>query len=774
MPTRCCFLHSSSESGYSGSLDEPVDMNQFQSLHEILDIVNDSIFIHDPITGSILDVNKKACETYQYTHDEMLKLTTKDISSGVHPYTQDEAMRLIQKTSTGEPQIFEWQAKKKNGDLFWVEVNAQLSILGKHTYLVVLERDITDRKLFVKALEESQRQATNLMSNLPGMAYRCRNDLDWTMEFISNGCFQLTGYSPADIIYNAKISYSDLVIPEDRQYVWNEVQDAILHKQPYQLSYRIRTKDGEIRWVWEKGSQVNAKSGELEGFIMDVTDLKTTEQELMDSKSQFEALVDAAPVGVVIFNDDEKIEYVNEEHTDIFGYKLDENNTLEQWFMSIFPDMKYQSYLRREWTKRYIESIEKGEDFAALEAYATTKDGKLRVVEIRVAHMGKQHIAICTDLTLRREAENALMQKTEELDSFFKLSIDLMCIADVNGRFHRLNPAWEKTLGYSLGEMLNLNFLDLVHPEDLQTTLDALSILKGQAELFRFENRYRCKDGSYRWIEWHAVPFGSLLYAAARDITERKRIDDEIRELNAELENRVLNRTSDLAALNREMESFAYSVSHDLRAPLRSISGFSHALDEDYQAVLDDTGKDYLRRIMESSARMSDLIDALLSLSRVARTEMKLVELNMSDYANTVADELRKTDPQRVAEFKIEKNMKVIGDTVMMSIVLQNLMGNAWKFTGKVERPIIEVGKMSMKGKRVFFVRDNGAGFDMTYADKLFQPFQRLHGPDEFPGSGVGLATVMRIINRHQGEIWVESTEGKGTTFYFTINVKQD
>jgi PAS domain S-box-containing protein len=755
----------------AGNSNRTNKMTHLHKLREILDIVNDSIFIHDPISGDILDVNKKACRTYQYDCDELRLLTTRDISSNVHPYTQEEALKWMKKAQTGEPQIFEWHAKKKNGDLFWVEVNIQLSHLEGFDYLIVLERDITDRKSFVKALEESQRHISSLMSNLPGMAYRCKNDMDWTMEFISNGCFQLTGYSPSELMFNAKLSYNDLIIPEDRQYVWNEVQDANLRKLPYQISYRIRTKEDELRWVWEKGSQVNSENGDLEGFIMDITDLKMTEQELMDSKSQFEALVNAAPVGIVIFNDSAQIIYENEEQIDIFGYSLEESKTVNQWIKLVLPDEKYRNYLRKEWTIRFLDSLTDNKDFSPLECYVACKDGKNRVIEVRVAHMGKLHIAICTDLTGRREAENALMQKTEELDSFFKLSIDLMCIADINGRFHRLNPAWDKTFGFSLAELLKTNFLDLVHPDDLIHTKEALSILKGQNELFKFENRYRCKDGSYRWVEWHAVPFGSLIYAAARDITERKRIDEEIRELNAELENRVLNRTSDLAALNKEMESFAYSVSHDLRAPLRSISGFSHALDEDFHSTLNDTGKDYLRRIMASAERMSDLIDALLNLSKVARTEMRVVNLNLSDYANSIAEDLRKTEPLRKVNFIIDPDLKIIGDTVMMSIVLQNLMGNSWKFTCKKDDPIIEVGKIIQGEKPVFFIRDNGAGFDMKYADKLFQPFQRLHGSDEFPGSGVGLATVMRIINRHQGSIWVDSTEGKGTTFYFTVNV---
>ncbi len=748
--------------------------SQIHRLREIMDIVNDAIFIHDPSTGKILEVNKKACDSYQYSRKELKLLTTNDISSGVHPYTQKEAIKLMKKAASGKPQLFEWHAKKKNGDLFWIEVNVQLSNIENQLYLIAIERDITDKKIFIKELEESKRQITSLMSNLPGMAYRCKNDRDWTMKIISDGCYQLTGYLPSDLIDNAKHSFNDLIIPEDRQFVWNETQAANLQKIPYQISYRIHTKDGEIRWVWEKGSQVNLENGDLEGFIMDITDLKTTELELMESKSQFEAVVNVAPVGILIFNDEQDIIYSNQEQMEIFGYESDDYHNTSQLLKLMIPDEKYQNYIKDELNKRYRDSISMKKDFASFEFNATCKNGQVSMIEVRIAHMGKLHIAVSMDMTARREAEKALIEKTEEMDSFFNLSIDLMCITDLAGQFHRLNPAWQKTLGYSLAELNHIDFLDLVHPEDLQLSSDALSILKGDNEIFKFENRYRCQDVSYRWLEWHAVPFGSLLYLAARDTTDRIKTNDEIRELNAELENRVLQRTSDLAALNKELESFAYSVSHDLRAPLRSISGFSHALDEDFHEVLNDVGKDYLRRITDSASRMSDLIDSLLNLSRVARTEMSFTSLNLTKFANSIAEELRKTDPTRNVEFIIDPDLEAVGDAALINNVLQNLLGNAWKFASKTEKTRIEVGKMFNEGKTVFYVSDNGAGFDMKYANKLFQPFQRLHDLNDFPGSGVGLATVMRIINRHRGSIWAESIENVCTTFYFTLNVDLD
>ncbi|MFU8819003.1 MAG: sensor histidine kinase, partial [Desulfurivibrio sp.] len=225
----------------------------------------------------------------------------------------------------------------------------------------------------------------------------------------------------------------------------------------------------------------------------------------------------------------------------------------------------------------------------------------------------------------------------------------------------------------------------------------------------------------------------------------------------------------EMAATNRELDSFAYSVSHDLRAPLRGIDGFSLALLEDYRDKLDEDGRDYVRRIRSGCVRMGLLIDDLLQLSRLSRSEINRRRIDLSAMAGEVAAELQKAAPERRVRFNIEPGIKVEADPVLLRAVLDNLLGNAWKFTGNSAAPEISFGRIMEDGEQVCYVRDNGAGFDMTYADKLFTAFQRLHTVQEFEGSGIGLATVQRIIHRHGGRIWAEAGVNQGAVFYFTV-----
>jgi signal transduction histidine kinase len=256
---------------------------------------------------------------------------------------------------------------------------------------------------------------------------------------------------------------------------------------------------------------------------------------------------------------------------------------------------------------------------------------------------------------------------------------------------------------------------------------------------------------------------------AEREVAERRRIEEEVLRLNAELEQRVKERTAQLEYTNGELESFCYTVSHDLRAPLRAIDGFSQALIEDFPSDVPEEALRYLDRIRAATQRMGQLIEDLLNLSRVSRVELARREVDVGELARQVATDLHVRDPSRAVEIAVWDEMRVDADPRLLRAALENLMGNAWKFTGKVERPRIEVGALRDNGRSTFFVKDNGAGFDMAYASKLFGAFQRLHSERDYAGTGIGLATVQRIMHRHGGRIWADAKPGKGAVFFFTL-----
>jgi PAS domain S-box-containing protein len=380
-----------------------------------------------------------------------------------------------------------------------------------------------------------------------------------------------------------------------------------------------------------------------------------------------------------------------------------------------------------------------------------------RELEARV----RQRTASLTEASAALEQHvTELNAAREELDRFFSLSLDLLCIAGVDGRFHRVNPAWEETLGWTAAELTAVPYLELVHPDDRRATSAEAADLAGGGTTLRFENRYLAKDGSYRWLSWKAAAAAErgLIYAAARDITDEKRTAFA-------LEQHVI----ELKAMNDELEAFSYSVSHDLRAPLRHIVGFASLLAQS-SAALNDEGRRYVKTIIEAANRMGALIDDLLAFSRVSRTKLTKVPVNLTHVVRDAQREVVNGAEPTAITWRIHDLPRVEADPALLRLVFVNLLSNAIKYSAKRPQAQIEVGTTSSdRGETIVFVRDNGIGFDMQYAPKLFGVFQRLHSADDFAGTGIGLANVRRIIQRHGGRTWAEGVVDGGATFYVSL-----
>jgi PAS domain S-box-containing protein len=356
------------------------------------------------------------------------------------------------------------------------------------------------------------------------------------------------------------------------------------------------------------------------------------------------------------------------------------------------------------------------------------------------------------------DLQQQLEQEQHMLERFFALSLDLLMVADTEGRILRSSPGFA-VLGYSAEELRAIPFAELLLAEDLGIAGERLRAHERGESTVQFELRMRCKDGSLRWVAWNAVHEpGGLIYAIGRDVTLARERADELRHAHQDTE-----------AARRELETFAYSVAHDLRSPLRAIDGFSLALAEEHADRLGDEGRRLTGLLRTSAQRMAHLIDSLLALSRATRSELRRQHVDVSELATQSVARLRRAEPGRHVEVQIQSGMTAHADAVLLGVALDNLVDNAWKFTRRRDQARIEVGRTLVDGRPAFFVRDNGAGFDMVYVGKLFGPFQRLHTVHEFEGTGVGLATVQRIVERHGGHIRAEGAVDGGATFAFTL-----
>jgi PAS domain S-box-containing protein len=373
------------------------------------------------------------------------------------------------------------------------------------------------------------------------------------------------------------------------------------------------------------------------------------------------------------------------------------------------------------------------------------------------------------DVTEEKRAQQAIIESEKRFRSLADSAPIMIWVTDAQGKVEYLNETFHEFTGLSPEQDLNTVWLEAVHADDRAYFSEVFQAALRYKRKFEVEYRLLNAHGEYRWLLSTGKPRGEVdgtcigMIGSSIDITER-------RQAREELERLVTARTAQLQSANQELEAFCYSVSHDLRAPLRGIDGFSLAILEDYGQILDAQGQDYLNRVRLETQRMGQLIDDMLKLSRLTRGELKEEPIDLSAMARDILAQFSESEPQRKVKADIEEGLTAVGDARLMYAALQNLLSNAWKFTSKREAAHIEFGKTIQDDQTVYFIHDNGAGFNMAYIDKLFGAFQRLHHMSEFSGTGVGLATVQRIIHRHGGKIWAEGEPDGGATFYFTLD----
>jgi PAS domain S-box-containing protein len=494
------------------------------------------------------------------------------------------------------------------------------------------------------------------------------------------------------------------------------------------------------------------------------------------------AILDSTSEGVVIADATGQLVYFSPNAHRLLGFGITDSSPSEwmQHYGIFYSDMRTPCPPERLPLFRALQGEESPEEDLFIRN-SIVRDGQHIHTSARPVRDSKGKLlgAIISmrDTNGQRQAE-ARQRRTEQR---FRLLVEAaqegICSIDVDNHTTYVNRFMAEMLGYTVDEMMGRHIFDFMDEENRILTARNLELRRqGQSAVHDF--KFTRKDGSPVWTMVSSSPIhdeeGHYIGALAMvtDITQRRAAEEQVRQLNAELERRIAERTAQLEFSNRELEAFAYSVAHDLRAPLRSISNFTLALTEDCADKLDATGQDYVQRIRASTKRMSELIDGILSLSRVNRTEFEEVDINLSALARSITEQLQRWQPQRTVRFRVQEGLVDRGDPHLLRSVLENLLGNAWKFTREQPAAEIEFGTLpAQDGQgRVYFVRDNGAGFDMEFQGKLFGVFQRLHTQQEFEGNGVGLATVQRIIQRHRGRVWAEGRVGLGATFYFTLH----
>ena len=670
----------------------------------------------------------------------------------IHDDDKDSVWNAIKEHRKNKaPLMLTYRIVTKSGDIKWLKDEA-IPILNQNKQIIRIDgflEDITE----LKKIRDQMRYQSALVDNVSDAIISM--GLDFKILSWNAAAEKVYGWNEKEVVGKRLV---DLVNPRYSKITRNEVLKKFYKTGHWTGEMIQKNKGGDNLVIQSSGSYIRDSSGKAIGIVAvnrDVTKFKNAEEKIEDI-AKFPS---ENPFPVLRIDKNGAFIYINDSGKKLFKSWKKKNG---------------KNYLPMCLKKAISEAILSNKMIQVEYSNKTCSPGNKTFLFSIVPIVGEEYVNIYgIDITKEVETKNAL-QKSEER---YRLAQRAAEIGSWDWNIKTGDLAWsdqiEPMFGFKKGKFGKTYeaFLDCIHPDDRQRVIDAVNACLEKDEEYDVEHRIVWPNGLVHWVRETGDVIRNKDVKAVRmlgivqDITDRKKKEKNIKKLNENL----LHHSIELAAINKELEAFSYSVSHDLRAPLRSIDGFSQALFEDYADKLDEEGKDYLTRVRKATQHMGRIIDDLLKLSRITRRQLENEKVNLSVLSQSIIDDLQKKDSKRKVKISIDKDLTVMGDKQLLLLALENIIGNAWKFTSKKSNAKIEIGKTRKGGKDVFFVQDNGAGFDMKYADKLFIPFQRLHSDDEFEGIGIGLGIVNRIVHRHGGNIWAEGEVGKGAIFYFTL-----
>lgn len=650
------------------------------------------------------------------------------------------------------------------------------SALLQKSILHAIERNASSRK--IKESEKNYRDLFQL-SPEPMFLYSLEDN---SFIDVNEAAIEHYGYSKSEFL---SMYLQDIIPDSDENEALQILNRAASNKRNHFAGeFRHHKKNGEQILVSIHTRKIRYNDRDVCIVISsDITQKREEEKQLR----LLESVITNSNEAVAIIEADKEdepeliLQYVNDAFSDITGFGYDEavGNSLFKLFGQETDQQQLSNFKKavRNWKPAELEIIQHRKDQSSF----WTQLSILPVSDIKGNYT--HWIYIGRDITERKQAEEEIRQSKNQYQSLVDNVDQTIYRASADKEFTILfmSPHIEQITGFPASEFIHNHkqkYSDRIHPKDRNVVLSEIEESIKNERSWEFEYRLLHKDDTIKWVyekgnvQKNSDGKPTHCDGFILDITEKKRAEMALETLNRQLEDKVDERTRQLKLANKELEAFSYSVSHDLRAPLRAIDGFSQAVLEGYSDKLDETAIGYLNRVRSASQKLSHLIDEFLNLARVSRTEPKAAAVNLSKIAQSIMDLLRNGDPSRQVQISIENDLNDFADPSQIKIVLQNLLENAWKYTSKTDKASITFGSYEKEGEKIYLVKDNGAGFNMEYANKLFIPFQRLHHEKDYPGTGIGLATVKRIIDRHNGEIWAEGSTGEGATFHFTLDVK--